>query len=242
MADDARHGLLAVGYMTAASVDGTALVGAWAFEAIALAEIARRGKDPAARYGGLAFLASAAIYALAVLAPPTGHVSGVPSMGAAALAVAAVAAAAVRIGLLSDHGSRERLTWFAAVGGSLLYLVSIAVISAFQPAGGTDSALVLDLSVRQQGQVLLSAVGSGRDRRTDHRTAPEASARFGPPLSACCCSRSRSLPVRPVDAHLDLPGGFVLQCSRLLLAAAFAYQRLRPPPLSRPPDSPPSQR
>ncbi len=35
-------GLLAVSYMTAATLDGSALVGAWAFESVALAEIGRR--------------------------------------------------------------------------------------------------------------------------------------------------------------------------------------------------------
>ena len=65
---------------------GPALTLAWAAEAVALAELARRHRDPLARAGSLAFLGCAAVHALAILAPASALVVGLedPARGAGA--------------------------------------------------------------------------------------------------------------------------------------------------------------
>ena len=225
-------GLLAVGYMTAATLDGPALVGAWAFESVALAEIGRRTHDHVARYGAFAFLAGAGVLALAVEAPPSGLVSGVSDLGAAAIALAAVAAAALRIGLGAERGRETARALIAASGVAVLYLASVAVISAFQPAAGTEAVIVLDLSVRQQGQVLLSALwglvgiaGLIAGLRTD--VAPLRNAALT--LLLVTVAKVFLYDLSTLTSIYRVMSFFVL--GGLLLAGAFAYQRLRPPPL-----------
>ena len=234
-------GLLAVGYMTAATVSGAALVAVWAAESVALAEIsrrtgdrvARRASDPVARYGALAFLAAASLHATVVEAPPTALVSGVDSVGAAALALAAVAAAALRIGRGAERGDRAGRLLVASSGAMILYLASVAVISAFQPALGTESVIVLDLSVRQQGPVLLSAlwgvvgtagliVGLRRD------IAPLRTAALGVLLATV--AKVFLYDLSTLTSIYRVVSFFVL--GGLLLAGGFAYQRLRPPATS----------
>jgi uncharacterized membrane protein len=223
-------GLLAVAYMTAATFNGAAMVAVWASEAMALAEISRRAGDPVARYGALAFLAAASLHATLIEAPPAALVSGVDSLGAAALALAAVATAAVRIGRGAERGDRIGHALVASAGAAVLYLASVAVISAFQPAPGTESVIVLDLGVRQQGQVLLSAlwglagitgliVGLRRD------TAPLRTAALG--LLLATVAKVFLYDLSTLTSIYRVASFFVL--GGLLLAGAFAYQRLRPP-------------
>ncbi len=236
-------GLLAVGYMTAATLDGPALVGAWAFESVALAEIARRTHDRVARYGAFAFLAGAGLHALAVEAPPTALVSGVDDMGAAAIALAAVAAAALRIGLGAERGRSAVRALIAASGVAVLCLASVAVISAFQPAAGTESVIVLDLSVRQQGQVLLSAlwglVGiAGLIAGLRRDIAPLRNAALT--LLLLTVAKVFLYDLSTLTSIYRVVSFFVL--GGLLLAGAFSYQRLRPPPRPDLESVPPSRR
>ena len=91
--------LVLVGYLGAVMLDGPALTLAWAAEAVALAEIARRHRDPLARAGALAFLGCAAVHALAILAPASALVVGLedPVAALALLGVAGAALAAARM-------------------------------------------------------------------------------------------------------------------------------------------------
>jgi len=223
-------GLVAIGYMTAASVSGAALVAVWAAESVALAEISRRTGDRVARYGALAFLAAASLHAAVVEAPPTALVGGVDSVGAAALALAAVAAAALRIGRGAERGDRAGQMLVASSGATILYLASVAVISAFQPAPGTESVIVLDLGVRQQGQVLLSAlwgvVGiAGLIAGLRRDIAPLRAAALG--LLLATVAKVFLYDLSTLTSIYRVVSFFVL--GGLLLAGAFAYQRLRPP-------------
>ena len=226
-------GLLAVGYMTAATVNGAALVAVWAAEAVALASISRRTSSPVARYGALAFLAAAALHTIIVEAPPTALVSGVDSLGAAVLALAAVAAAAFGIGRGPERGRRAGHALVASSGATVLYLASVAVISAFQPALGTESVIVLDLGVRQQGQVLLSAlwglVGiTGLIVALRRDIAPLRTAALG--LLLATVAKVFLYDLSTLTSIYRVMSFFVL--GGLLLAGAFAYQRLRPPATS----------
>lgn len=227
-------GLLAVGYLTAETLDGPALVGAWTLEAVGLAQIGRRINDRVARHGGLAFLAVAALYTLTVEAPPSALVSGASSLVAAALALGMVAVGALRAGLIAQRSSPVRQSLLASSGLAVLYLASVAIITVFQPATGTGSEIVLDLSVRQQGQVLLSAlwgvvgvaglVAGLRNNIVPLRTAALVLL-LATVAKVFLYDLSTLTSIYRVVSFLVLGG--------LLLAGALAYQRLRPPP---PPD------
>ena len=68
--------MVALAALSAAVVDGLALVAAWAFEATVLAEAGRRTKDPVATAGAFGFLGLAAAHVLVFEAPPDGLLYG----------------------------------------------------------------------------------------------------------------------------------------------------------------------
>jgi hypothetical protein len=150
-------GLTAIAYLTAQTLSGSALVTAWAFQALALSRLAATGRDVVARFGAVGFLALAATHALVIEVPPMALVDGARSVGAAAIALGAIVIAVSLAALGSDRDARPRLLGGAAA--ALLYLGPVAIITVFQPAAGAAPDL-LELGVRQQGQVLLSACWS----------------------------------------------------------------------------------
>jgi uncharacterized membrane protein len=225
-------GLLAVAYLTATALDGTALVAAWAFEGLALAQLAGRTRDDVARYGSLAFLGGAALHTLAVEAPPDALLTGVSDLAPAAVALAAVAVATVRAAFAQPAQSTRRRVLLGAAGAGLLYLASVAIISAFQPGSSETVDTVLDLGVRQQGQVLLSTLWSLigltglivglRARLPALRTAALV-------LLLITVAKVFLYDLSTLTSIYRVISFVVLGV--LLLAGAFAYQRLRPPPL-----------
>jgi uncharacterized membrane protein len=149
--------LAAVLYVTALCLDGTALVLASAAEAAGLAELGRRLGDRTARFGGLVFLGFAAAHVAVFEAPPEAMAYGVESVGASALAVVAVAAAAIRFGRAWwGAPAWVRPALFGGGALSVLYLASLAIVDVFQPGAGM-AELGLAVGVRQQGQAALSA-------------------------------------------------------------------------------------
>lgn len=215
---------LALAYSTALALDGTALVVTWAGEAAALAEIARRTRDGAARAGATAFAALAAVHALAFEAPPTALVYGVDSLSEAALALAAVAATVLRV-----RGARpsDRAPFELAVGGLAVYLASVAIVSAFQPG-----ALVFDtglhVDVRQQGQAVLSAFWSmtglallSLGLRSGVRRVRLA----GLALLSVAVAKVFVFDLATLEAEYRVLSFVVV--GLLLLAGAYAYQRVR---------------
>jgi uncharacterized membrane protein len=226
-------GLAAIAYLSAQTLNGAALVAAWAFEGAALAQLGRRTGDHVARYGALAFLVLAVIHAAVIEAPPTALLTGVPSLGAAAVALGAISLATIRAGHAQTEGSLGRRWVLASGAGGLLYLASVAIITVFQPTGGASSTL-LDLSVRQQGQVLLSAcwaligvisliVGLRRNQPVIRNAALALLLLTVGKVFVYDLSNLTSL-YRVIS---------FVALGLLLLSGAFAYQRLRPPP---PPD------
>jgi uncharacterized membrane protein len=147
---------VALAYLTAFTLDGLSLVLALAAQAAALGELARRTSDRVARAVSLGFLGLAGAHVLVFEAPPTALVYGVGELAVAAVALAAVAGVAVRIARTWGRGSEV----LNGLGGALvLYLGSVAIVSAFQPGPGALDA-GLDFGVRQQGQAILSACWS----------------------------------------------------------------------------------
>jgi uncharacterized membrane protein len=209
-------GLAALAYLTAATLDGAALAAAWASEAAALLELARRRDERLARTGGLAFAVLASAYTLIAIAPPSGLGGEAVQLGSAAIALAALGALAWRAGRLAERGSSERSLCSLGAGAAALYMASLAVVTL------------------PNGQVLLSAlwvltgvlalVGGLRASSPALRNAALG-------LLMVTIAKVFLYDLSTLESIARVVSFMVL--GLLLLAGAFAYQRLRPPP---PPD------
>jgi uncharacterized membrane protein len=236
-------GLATIAYLTAATLGGPSLVCAWALEALALTRITRRDGDPLARYGGLAFLGLAGLHVLLFEAPPSALVVGVPDVGAAALSLGVIAGAAFGMGRLYPPDSRLRSSLVTAGTGASVFLASVTLVSLFQPTAGASTETVLDLGVRQQGQLLLSigwtAIGLtaliwGLKRR--QRLLRSAALVW----LMVTVAKVFLYDLSTLTSLYRVASFIVL--GLLLLAGAFAYQRLRPPPVPDMREVHPSQR
>jgi uncharacterized membrane protein len=152
-------GLLATAYLTMDTLTGPALVAAWCGEAAVLAELSRRTGDRFAGAAAFAFLGLGLLHAMVFEAPPTGLLLGTPDLWDAAIALGVIALVLLRAGL-AETETKARVPLLVGALATLLYLGSVALITAFQPTGGAGWETVLDLGVRQQGQVLLSGAWS----------------------------------------------------------------------------------
>jgi hypothetical protein len=222
--------MASLAYATAFALAGAALSAAWAGEAIVLAAIARREDDDVARRGAVALLGLALAHALALEAPPVGLIDGVANLGNAAGALVAAGVAFVAVGRSAPTGhSSWRVVGETGVLAVGLYLASIAIVTAFQPDGGAAASAIAGLGVRQQGQVLVSALwalaGVGvlvwglvlgdRPRRL-----------AGLALLVAAVSKVLTYDLSELESLyrvLSLVG-----CGLLLLVGAYAYQRMRP--------------
>lgn len=221
--------LAGLAYATALALDGTPVVLAFAGQAILLAELCARRREPVAAFGALALALLAAGHVLAFEAPPVALQDGVDDLGAAALALAAVAGAAARLGPaleIARPGARH-LPMLAA-GGALVYLGSVAIVDSFQPGGGAI-ATGLELEERQQGQLLLSVfwsicgaatVAAGLVRRDlILRLAGFA-------LLGIAAVKVAVVDLSQLDSVYRVLS--LIALGLLLLLAAYAYQRFRP--------------
>jgi uncharacterized membrane protein len=226
-------GLASIAYLTAAALGGPALVFAWCVEAVALMRYAQASKDAVARNGAFGFLGLASLHALSAEAPPPALVTGVSDLGAAAAALGPLALASARAGQTQARDALRR--WLlCGSAATLLYLVSVAIVTVFQPGSEASAEVVLDLSVRQQGQVLLSALWSvvglvalivGLRKRYD------AVRRVALGWLLITVGKVFLYDLSTLTSIYRVVSFVVL--GLLLLAGAYAYQRLRPPP---PPD------
>jgi uncharacterized membrane protein len=152
--------IAALAYFAAVALDGVLLVASWTVGAVALAEVARRTKRDAPAYGALALTGLAGIHASAFEAPLRSLVYGVDHLAAAAGALLLVAAATMRMAQLGTGGEKQRVWLGVAVAVTLLYAASVAVVSAFQPGSAAATLSVFDLGPRQQAQLVLSVLWS----------------------------------------------------------------------------------
>ena len=224
--------MAAPAYLAAVALDGAALVVVLAGGAVALAELARRCGFERGASGALAYLAGGLAHVLLFEAPPSALVAGVGEPIAAAVALGAVVLAAIacaRPGAQVMEG-RGELLGGAAVAA--LYLASVLVVTPFQPGNPGAEASLFDLDVRQQGQVLLSAlwslagfaalvVGLRRDLRQ---------VRLGA-LTLLLVTVGKVF----LFDHATLTSVYRVASftglGLFLLTAAFAWQRMRPRPL-----------
>jgi uncharacterized membrane protein len=233
-------GLVAIAYLTAQALTGPALASAWALESLALVQLGARMKDPHARWGAAGFLVLAAGHALIAEAPPTALITGAESLPAAAVALGAIALA---LGCAARIQADIRKWLVVGAAMTLLYLGSVAIITVFQPTGAAVTDAVLDLSVRQQGQVLLSACWSllglfgliaGLRRNLPSVRNAALAFLLMTVAKVFLYDLSTLTSIYRVVSFIAV--------GLLLLAGAFAYQRLRPPPVPDMRSVHPSQR
>jgi uncharacterized membrane protein len=222
--------LAALGLFSAVALDGAALTLALAAESAALAAVARRDRaqDPLPFAAALAFLGASLGHALAVLAPPAALIAGLARPLEAALALAATAAAAV---LAARAAARpdERVVLHAGAAVLGLYLASTLLITPFQPGADMAALPLAELDVRQQGQALLSALwaltgvaalvaGLAGDRRA---------LRLGA-LALLTLTAAKVFVFDLASLTSLYRVGSCVALGLLLLAGAFAWQRIRP--------------
>ena len=223
--------LAAVAFLSAAVLSGVGLTLALAGEAAALAALALRRDDPLVLPAAVAFLAVALGHALALLAPPEALVAGLDAVLPAVAGLSAVAAAAALVARAAPCGpARTALAGTAAVIG--LYLASAVLVTPFQPGGDVTGLPLAELDVRQQGQALLSALwalagvvalvaGLVGDRRTLRLGALA--------LLGVTAAKVFAFDLASLTSLYRV--GSCIALGLLLLAGAFAWQRIRPRPL-----------
>ena len=209
-------GLAGLAYLTAATLDGPALAAAWASEAAALLELARRRGERVAHLGGLGFAALASTYTLLAIAPPTGLAGEAVELWPAAIALAALGALAWRAARLAERGGSERALYGLAAAAAALYMASLAVVMV------PDGQVALSALWCVTG--VLALIGGLRSC-----TAALRNAALG--LLMVTIAKVFLYDLSTLESIARVVSFMVL--GLLLLAGAFAYQRLRPPP---PPD------
>ncbi|HEV2776736.1 MAG TPA: DUF2339 domain-containing protein, partial [Solirubrobacteraceae bacterium] len=223
--------MTAAAYLTAVAIDGPLLAAAFAAEAVALGVIARRGRDVVAAWGAGAYLALALCHALTFEAPPDSLVNGVGDLAGAALALGAAGVAALfGVRLLGRRIDKRAAAALAATGAiTLLYLASVAVVTAFQP--GDDAQLLLSGLWAISG---LSALVAGL--RRDDRAL-----RLGSLALLLVTVGKVFLYDLSALTSLYRVGSFI-GLGLLLLVAAGIWQRMRPPARPDLRDVPPAVR
>jgi uncharacterized membrane protein len=193
---------------------------------------ARRGNRRDAAHASLALgteLALAATHAIAIDAPPEALIEGVDAIVPAALALTGLAVGADRAArLVPGESGRLRLALRSTAAGALLYLGSVAIVTAFQPATAELAGTVGLLSIRQQGQLLLSAfwAASGVAALVVGLRRGDEQIRWGGFALLGIASAKVFLFDLSALESLYRVGSFV-GLGLLLLGGAFAYQRLR---------------
>jgi uncharacterized membrane protein len=249
--------LAGAAYLTAVALDGPALAAAYAAEAVALGAIALRQRDDVAAWGGAAYLALALGYALLIQVPLDALVNGVDDLAGGAIALAAAAAAALLGARQLSQALHEtdpeseaaellrtaRATVGAVGAITLLYLASVAVVTAFAPGEGAADAGLFDLGARELGQLLLSAlwatsgvVALVAGLRRDNRAL-----RLGALALLLVTVGKVFLYDLAALTSLYRVGSFI-GLGLLLLVAAGIWQRMRPRPLPDLREVPPAVR
>ncbi|HEV2058814.1 MAG TPA: DUF2339 domain-containing protein, partial [Solirubrobacteraceae bacterium] len=190
-------------------------------------------RDPVAACGGGAYLALALAHALLFEATPASLVTGVDDLPRAALAFGAAAAAALLGMRLLGRTLITHARVHAALGATgaitLLYLASVALVTAFAP--GDDAQLLLSGLWAISGLVAL-VTGLRRDDRA---------LRLGSLALLLVTVGKVFLYDLSALTSLYRVGSFI-GLGLLLLVAAAIWQRMRPPALPDLREVPPAAR
>jgi uncharacterized membrane protein len=209
--------LAGLAYLPAVAFDGAWVVAAWAAIAVLLAAFSAAIPGTFRDVAPAPFVALAAAHTLLFEAPPGALLEGVDELGVAAIAIALTVACAVATAALSTGALRPAYVGVAAVG--VVYLPSIAIVDltaagAFEP-GQTPQVLL---------SVFWSAVGLGSLVyglvRDDRRLRLAGLGLLG--LAAAKVVVYDLSELDEIYRVLSFVG-----LGLLLLAGAFAYQRLR---------------
>jgi len=215
------------GVALALALNGPALVAGWSAEAALLAWIARRSGDRRAHLAVGVFLALAAIHILTIEAPPEALREGVDDLARAVVALLAFAVAAVFAASQYRGEPRETRSVLEALAAStLVYLPSLVIVDLTSMGEAIDSFEPIEPG--QTPQVLLSAFWSLTGVaavilglfRNDRRL------RIGGfSLLAVAVVKVFVFDLAELDSIYRVASFIAL--GLLLLAGAFAYQRLR---------------
>jgi uncharacterized membrane protein len=224
-------GLAALAYLSSIALDGGDLTLAWAAEAWALAQIAHRSGDRVALAGAAGFLGLALAEAL-VVTPPRVLIYGLDDPLPQILAPVAVALTAGRFAQLRLGGGRWPMAGAAGACAWLLYLASGVLMTGFQPDTTATAAKILDVGIRQEGQMLMSALWAVTGiaalvvgLRNDLRLV-----RYGALALILMATAKVFLFDLAALSSLYRVASF-LALGLLLLVGAFIWQRTRPRPL-----------
>ena len=223
--------LAALGLLSAVALDGAALTLALAGEAVALATLARSAagaSDPLPFPAALAFLAATAAHGAGLLPPFDALITGADDALATATSAGGLAAAGWIVARAAPD-AQLRLGLQAGVAVLVLYVASVLVVTPFQPGTDTTGLPLAELSVRQQGQALLSCfwalagvaallAGLLRDSRALRLGALA--------LLAFCVAKVFAFDLAELTSLYRV--GSCVALGVLLLAGAFAWQRIRP--------------
>jgi uncharacterized membrane protein len=210
--------LVLIGYVTVASLDGVQLTLALAAEAFALIAIARRQREDIIALGGaLTFTGFTVMHALVVLAPPYALYYGVDQPLAAAVGLGAAVVVVVLAARLMPEEPRVVVAVRGIAALLVLYAASVELVTPFAP---------------QQGQALLSALwaltgvavliaGLVRDQALLRHVA------LG--LLGVTVAKVFVYDLAALSSIYRV--GSLIALGLLLLAGAFAWQRIRPRPL-----------
>ncbi|HEX8121723.1 MAG TPA: DUF2339 domain-containing protein [Solirubrobacteraceae bacterium] len=220
------HGasLVALAWLAIVTLDGAVLVAVLAAGAAVLAELGRRTGDDPAVAGAAAVLGLALGHAVAIEAPPQALLDGVDDLAAAAVALGACAIAAQRIAAAVP----SPWTWFAPAAAAL-HLASVALVTT--TGAGERAQMLLSALWAAVGVATLIA-GLVRDVPA---LRSGALAVIGIALAKVFLYDLATLEAMARVASF-------LALGLLLLAGAFAWQRIRPRPLPDLREAPPGAR
>jgi uncharacterized membrane protein len=211
--------LAGLAYLAPVALEGTPVVLAWSALAVVLALVGVRGLSENAATAAPAFVALAVLHVLGVEAPPLALREGVDDLGAAALAMAAAAVATFAVARLVQW-PREVLVLLEVLGGALaVYLPSVAIV---------DLTTTGDVDPGQTPQVLLSAFWSLAGLAALVYGLLRDDRRFrigGLVLLGAAIVKVYLYDLAELDEIYRVLSFIAL--GLLLLASAFAYQRIR---------------
>jgi uncharacterized membrane protein len=211
--------VLGLAYLAPTAFEGTTVVLAWALAAVALAFVGSRGLSDVAAITAPAFVVLALLHVLAVEAPPSALREGVDDLAAAALAIAAAAASAVGVARLTGRPRDIRLPLELAGGALAVYLPSVAIV---------DLTTTGEVDPGQTPQVLLSAFWSATGLAALVYGLLRDERRFrlgGLALLGIAIVKVYLYDLAELDEIYRVLSFIAL--GLLLLASAFAYQRIR---------------
>ena len=208
-----------IAYLPPIALDGVWVTAAWAVAAVAVAALADYLVEELSELAALAYLALAAAHVLGFDAPPSGLRDGVGDLVAAAFAIALVAAAAFAMLWVREWRREAALALEVAGAAALVYLPSIAIVDLTARAGEDPG---------QAPQVLLSAFWSltGLGSLVYGLVRDERRFRLGGlVLLGIAVVKVYLYDLAELDEIYRVLSFIVL--GLLLLAGAFAYQRIR---------------